>query len=409
MRFREASVVHEVVVGLEVGVVFVELVIEVVLVFLVELVVVVFEVGLEVDADLTKLRLEQLQELIDVVPAPLIDDVGQELEHVAMIETTFDLFDLFFRKRFENVFPKGLGIVFLDCFLRGDSDLTNRAPVEMHFHGFAQPVQPVCRASISPSLPRTGHDLPALGSPLSQGLQRRQGRLTLRHPVLALPQTPLPRPSLAGRFLTLTLPALLLLWPTPTLAQAPVGPSPTSFDHFQYGGALTAETVPSAGDVCPSDAIQPCILQGGGGLAIRAGYRSRLPWYIGGAYEFSRHDSSNLLVLPILQQIRAEGRYYWDRGQRLLPYGMAALGLALYGNEWGAETAGAVGGLGLGFEFQVTPELVVGGSLAYRPLLLRAWTDSAGQRRADSIAGFGLAHLASLELGIELRDPLPRW
>lgn len=227
--------------------------------------------------------------------------------------------------------------------------------------------------------------------------------------MLALPRTPLLRPPLGSRLLTLALPVQLLLWPAIAPAEAPLGPSPASFDHFQYGGALTAETVPSAGDVCPREAVQPCILQGGGGLAIRAGYRSRLPWYIGGAYEFSRHDSSNLLVLPILQQIRAEGRYYWDRGQRLLPYATAALGLALYGDEWGAETAGAVGGLGLGFEFQVTPELVVGGGLAYRPLLLRAWTDSAGQRRADSIAGFGLAHLASLELGIELRDPLPRW
>ncbi len=202
---------------------------------------------------------------------------------------------------------------------------------------------------------------------------------------------------------------LVLLETGGAAAEGSLGPSPTSFDHFQYGGALTAETVPSAGHLCPGDAIQPCILQGGGGLAIRAGYRSRLPWYLGGAYEFSRHDSSNLLVLPILQQIRVEGRYYWDHGQRLQPYLLAGAGFALYGDEWAAETAGAVGALGLGLEFQVSPELVVGGALAYRPLLLRQWTDSAGQLRADTLAGFGLAHLISIEIGVELRDPLPRW
>lgn len=192
-------------------------------------------------------------------------------------------------------------------------------------------------------------------------------------------------------------------------AQTGVRPSPTSFDHFQYGGALTAETVVSPGDVCPRDAVHPCILQSGGGLTIRAGYRSRFPWYLGGAYEFSRHDSSNLLVLPILQQIRAEGRYYWDQGQRLQPYLTAAAGLALYGNEWGAETAGPVGALGVGAEFQVTPTFVLNAALAYRPLLLRGWTDGAGQERATSLAGFGLAHLLAFELGVELRDPLPRW
>ncbi len=202
---------------------------------------------------------------------------------------------------------------------------------------------------------------------------------------------------------------VLLLVSPDALAQAHLGPSPTGFDHFQYGGALTAETVPSTGTICPDNAEAPCILKGGGGMVIRAGYRSRFPWYLGGAYEFSRHDASNLLVLPILQQLRAEGRFYWDRGQRLMPYVEAALGGALYGSEWGAETGGLVGALGLGIEFQLTPELLVGGAAVYRPLLLRSWTDSAGQRRADNIAGFGLASLASIELVVELRTPVPRW
>jgi hypothetical protein len=84
-------------------------------------------------------------------------------------------------------------------------------------------------------------------------------------------------------------------------------------------------------------------------------------------------------------------------------------GIVLYGSEWGVDSGGAVALLGLGLEFQVTPALVVGGSIAYRPMLFRGWTDSAGQRRADEFAGFGIAHLASLEIGVELRNPLPRW
>jgi hypothetical protein len=184
---------------------------------------------------------------------------------------------------------------------------------------------------------------------------------------------------------------------------------PTSFDYLQYGVAITGETVPSAGDVCPANATTPCIFGPGGGLAIRVGYRSRGRWYVGGAYESSRHSSSNLMRLAILQQLRAESRYYLDEGNRFTPYAAGGLGVAIYGNEWGSETGGVTTFLGAGFEFQISRTAVVGAALAYRPFLFRGWTDSANQRRADRWFGFGLAHVVALELVIEVRDPLPRW
>jgi len=130
---------------------------------------------------------------------------------------------------------------------------------------------------------------------------------------------------------------------------------------------------------------------------------------VGGAYEFSRQDSSNLLRLAILQQLRGEFRYYADQGNRLTPYAAGGLGAALYGNEWGTETGGVVSFLGGGVEYQINRRTVIGAALAYRPLLLRGWTDKAGQRRADQLLGFGVAHIVALELILEVRDPLPRW
>jgi hypothetical protein len=186
-------------------------------------------------------------------------------------------------------------------------------------------------------------------------------------------------------------------------------PPPANFDYLQYGVGLNAELVASAGDVCPGGAHSPCILGSGGGLAIRVGFRSRGPWYVGGAYETSRHESSNLLRLAILQQLRAEGRFYFDRGNRLTPYGSAGLGAALYGNEWGTDTGGVTSFLGAGFEFQLSRTAVVGLALAYRPFLFRGWTDSSGQRRADRYLGFGFAHVIALEFVLEVRDPLSRW
>jgi opacity protein-like surface antigen len=196
---------------------------------------------------------------------------------------------------------------------------------------------------------------------------------------------------------------------------AEAGPPPMSVHYLHYGVAVVTETVADSGDVCPSaprsdgSAAAPCILGSGVGAAIRIGYRSREPWYFGGAYEFSRQDASNLLNLPVLQQLRAETRYYFDTGRRLTPYVTAGLGAALYGNEWLAETWGVTSFLGAGLEFQLSESLVMGPAAAYRPFLFRSWTDGAGQRRADGYLGFGLAHLIALEVVLEIRDPLSRW
>jgi hypothetical protein len=184
---------------------------------------------------------------------------------------------------------------------------------------------------------------------------------------------------------------------------------PSNTDYFQYGVAVVADATLSGGDVCPEGDSEPCILGPGGGLAIRVGYRARDFWYFGGAYEFSRHDSSNLLKLAVLQQVRAEGRYYLDRGQRTSAFLAFGLGLHLYGNEWSAETGGGIATVGGGAELQISATTMLGGAVMYRLLVPRAWTDSADVRRADRIAGFGVAHLLALELTLEVREPLPRW
>jgi len=180
-------------------------------------------------------------------------------------------------------------------------------------------------------------------------------------------------------------------------------------DALQLGVGLGAEAVASGGNVCPEDAAAPCILRSGGGVTIRSGYRYASPWYFGGAYEFSRHDSSSVLRLAILQQLRGEARYYFDRGQRTTAFLSAGLGAHLYGSDWAASTGGPLATLGGGVELELSPTTVVGAAVSYRMLFPRAWTDEAGQRRADGLFGFGLAHLVGLELILEIRNPVPHW
>jgi hypothetical protein len=180
-------------------------------------------------------------------------------------------------------------------------------------------------------------------------------------------------------------------------------------ENLQYGLALAAELVASPGGVCPPDAEAPCILGSGGGVGLRVGYRSRGPWFVGGAYEFSRHDSSNLLRLAILQQFRGEGRYYFDQGDRTTGFLTAAAGFLLYGNEWTASTAGPLAALGGGVELELSPSTTLGCILTYRLLMPKSWVDGAGVERANQFLGFGFAHLVGLEVTLEVREPIPRF
>ncbi len=202
------------------------------------------------------------------------------------------------------------------------------------------------------------------------------------------------------------------MWLTlyPVVGSARSGdPPPPSFEYIQYGVGFVAETVASAGDVCPNVGEAPCILGSGFGPSGRLGYRTRGSWYFGGAYEFSRQDSSSLLRLAILQQLRAESRYYLDHGDRVTPYGEGSLGTVAFGNEWGVDTGGVVASVGPGIEFELSGGSVIGASLVYRLLVLRHWRDRTGQERADRHLGVGYAHMVGLALNWEIREALPRW
>ncbi|WP_437783548.1 hypothetical protein [Sorangium sp. So ce1097] len=181
-------------------------------------------------------------------------------------------------------------------------------------------------------------------------------------------------------------------------------PPPLHVEYAQYGVALAAEISLDAGAACPrSGPLYSCILGSGGGLAIRSGYRSPGPWYFGGAYQFTKMDSSNLYRLGIFQQLRAEMRYMPDIGYRAAPYFSAGIGGVIYGNEWGAETGGALIFGGVGVELEVSRRAVLGVSCVYRPVLLAGWKDTANYERATAIAQF-----VGFELLLEVRTELGR-
>lgn len=186
--------------------------------------------------------------------------------------------------------------------------------------------------------------------------------------------------------------------PLADLQNAP--PPPTNVIYVQYGVALTAEVVSAAGPICDNVDV-PCILGPGGGVAVRVGWRGTGAVYIGGAYELSKQDPNKLLRLAILQQARAELRYYLVSGRVTEPYLAGGLGVFGYGNEWSVDTWGPAAFGGVGIETQLTRRTVVGVAIAYRMLYFQEFKDTTGAFR-DA----GVAQLFGLDLILEQRDPI---
>ena len=225
-------------------------------------------------------------------------------------------------------------------------------------------------------------------------------------PVIAAAVLALALSPQAARAADAAPPAPLVQPPAPPSTSAPFDPSrppPLHVEYAQYGAAITSQVNMSSGAVCGSAVKQPCILGSGGGLVVRGGYRSPGPWYFGGAYEFTKMDSGNLYRLGIFQELRAEMRYLPDTGHRAAPYLAFGVGAAVYGNEWGVETGGAVLMLGGGVEFEVSRQAHVGLGFTYRPVLLAGWTDTAKIVRPT-----GLAQFIGIEFQLEVRTELGR-
>jgi hypothetical protein len=200
-----------------------------------------------------------------------------------------------------------------------------------------------------------------------------------------------------GALLGIAWAAYASLWPKPAAAHD----ARLETGYVQYGAALTAELLASPGAICPSDATVPCVIGSGGGLAVRAGYRFHAPFYLGGAYEFSKQDAHKSISVAILQQLRAEARYLFPVSGPYIPFIAGGGGAVGYGSEWTLQTVGATVFLGMGLEVELSRTSVMVFVLSYRPILLTTWRDSALQERPT-----GVLSMVGLEIGLEQRNPV---
>ncbi|MBX3213049.1 MAG: hypothetical protein KF850_13520 [Labilithrix sp.] len=179
-------------------------------------------------------------------------------------------------------------------------------------------------------------------------------------------------------------------------------PPPSHVVYFQYGVAFATEQVLAPGPICDNAGV-PCILGAGAGIVVRGGWRSTGPLYLGGAYELTKQDPNKLYRIALLQQARAEARYYFMTARVTEPYVSVGAGVAGYGNEWAIDTWGPTGSVGAGVEYQITRGTVVGLAVAYRLLHFSRFTDTAGSARDP-----GVAQLLGFDLVLEQRDAIVR-
>jgi len=168
----------------------------------------------------------------------------------------------------------------------------------------------------------------------------------------------------------------------------------------QYGAALSAEFLASSGAICPEGASVPCVIGSGGGLGVRAGYRFHAPFYVGGAYEFSKQDAHKSIDLAILQQVRAEIRYFLPVPGAYRPFLTVGAGAVGYGSKWALDTVGGMVLVGFGLEVEFTRSSLMSLILSYRPIVLTNWRGSTLLDRPT-----GVLSLVGLEVGFEQRVP----
>ena len=166
---------------------------------------------------------------------------------------------------------------------------------------------------------------------------------------------------------------------------------------FQFGIALAGKFALGS-PFCHSGAT--CVLGSGGGIAARFGHVFQNHWYVGGGYDFSKHDSSQLYRLAILQQVRIEGRYLYPLSKSWLLVPFSAAGLAGYGNEWSVHTWGPALTLGVAVEAHVGGS-VVGLGLSWQGMYLQRFSDPGHD---GAFFAAGVPQFMSLELRLEATE-----
>lgn len=140
----------------------------------------------------------------------------------------------------------------------------------------------------------------------------------------------------------------------PRAAAETRSPMPSVFIPFAFvQGGVSTSFLLHADSLCPEgDAV--CPIGGGGGVMISYGrrYHPQREWLIG--YDLTVRNARNIFASATLQQARAEHRWVlWSMRSNLEAFAGVHGGLAIYGERFGAITAGLALGASVGANYNM--------------------------------------------------------
>lgn len=148
-------------------------------------------------------------------------------------------------------------------------------------------------------------------------------------------------------------------------------------------GALSSSFLLHADTLCP-EAEGVCPIGGGGGIMVSWGrrYAASREWLVG--YDLTVRNARNIFASATLQQLRAEHRWVlWSPRTNLEGFAGVHGGIAVYGERFGAITAGLVLGASAGLNYHLGAFFSLGLIARVEALRFLAFDTGDGVRRAE--------------------------
>jgi hypothetical protein len=162
-------------------------------------------------------------------------------------------------------------------------------------------------------------------------------------------------------------------------------PAPASvFLPFTFvQGGLSTSFLLHADSLCPEGEVV-CPIGGGGGIMVSYGrrYHPQREWLVG--YDLTVRNARNIFASATLQQLRGEHRWVlWSPRTNLEGFAGLHGGIAIYGERFGAITAGIALGTSVGMNYHLGAFFSLGLIARVEALRFLPFDTGDGVRRAD--------------------------
>jgi len=177
------------------------------------------------------------------------------------------------------------------------------------------------------------------------------------------------------------------------LEEEEASPLPTLVGEVHLSAVIPFAREP----LCPVD--RPCVLGGGGGIGGTLEHRWSIGFALFVGYDAWFLDSDGVYEIGVLQLLRAGARYVFMMDSLLHPFLDAGVGLVLFGDTFLVSAAGGAIQLTLGAEIELSDEIAMTLSTAWRFFVTSEFSTSSDRTVRG---GEGLNAAVAIQIGFAL-------